>query len=109
MEWNVYRISMHGKGIVQYNIFDHGRFRESCRKTAVQFYDDKETFKKDIESHLLYYFWSKCEYELYIAASLETDTVARKVDIYRQVMLNWDRFFDYVWENRDLLKEKEKK
>ena len=30
----------------------------------------------------------------------------KKIDAYDQVMNNWERFIDYLWENRDELKEK---
>lgn len=70
---------------------------------------DKEEFAQKLRSELMYNFWSKFEYEIIIGpwGSFQ-DTREIKVDIYDQVMINWDRFLDYVWENRHLLKGEEK-
>ena len=32
--------------------------------------------------------------------------VAEKVDIYDQVLLNWDIFIEYLWNHRDLIRAK---
>lgn len=77
----------------------------------------------------MYYFWSKCEHEVVITSwppyveKTEVDrlnnefakyeelwgrscardnvrlTVAEKIDIYDQLMLNWDAFVKYMTEN----------
>ena len=31
------------------------------------------------------------------------DSHMYKLDVYTQVMLNWDRFIDYIWKNKDLI------
>ena len=47
---------------------------------------------------LFYYFRSKCEWEVIVGAWVASDRVpGRKVDVYEQVMLNWDVFIRYVW------------
>lgn len=70
----------------------------------------------------MYYFWSKCEYEVIITSfpmyinqeeleiinnsdrkykiNIEPD-VGVKVDIYSQIMNNFEVFVDYVWNNKD--------
>lgn len=43
-----------------------------------------------------YYFWSKCEWEIIICPWVgKADDI--KIDVYDQLMLNWDKFVDYVW------------
>ena len=98
--------------------------------------NDIETFKESIKKELMYAYWSKSEYEIiltswppyittdefeklqtevgkYVLAegrkpySLNTElTVSRKVDIYEQVMLNFDIFFNYILENIDSIPNK---
>ena len=49
----------------------------------------------------MYYFWCKSEYEVVIApwgGSIGANEV--KIDIYTQVMNNWDVFLDYVWRSQ---------
>ena len=78
----------------------------------------------------MYYFWSKCEYEVVISSfpvhikkeefnrlteEFKADTekyghepygmwvcpdVGSKIDIYNQVMLNFEVFVDYVWSHK---------
>ena len=97
--------------------------------------DNFEEFAEHVRSWLQYCYWSKCEYETVITswppyiedAELERinkEKVERiekygkfyresvdlktgyKIDIYTQVMMNWDRFIDYVWNNKHLITPK---
>ena len=44
----------------------------------------------------MYYFWSKCEYEIILSPwTGRADDI--KIDIYDQIMMNFDRFVGYVW------------
>lgn len=44
----------------------------------------------------MYYFWSKCEYEIILSPwAGQADDI--KIDIYNQIMMNFDRFVDYCW------------
>ena len=55
----------------------------------------------------MYYYWSKCEWEIILSAwPSRKDFNEEKIDVFDQINLNWDRFADYVWENRkDIKKE----
>ena len=125
MIWNVYRNNFNTKKIEVFNIFDHISFLESIKKILKQTQNKKE-FSENIRKELLYYFWSKYEYEVIITSfpvyinqkelnkinsdnnsnsnnktkiSIEPD-VGIKVDIYSQVMNNFDIFVDYIWNNK---------
>lgn len=95
MEWNVYYYNFNGKKIEKFNIFDHYRFREDVEKDLEK-YKSKDEFAKALRSHLFYYFGSKCEWEVLISPWIG-DGKTVKVDVYSQVMLNFDVFVDYVW------------
>lgn len=125
MIWNVYRNNFNTKKIEVFNIFDHISFLESVKKILKQTQNKKE-FSENIRKELLYYFWSKYEYEVIITSfpvyinqkelnkinsdnnsnsnnktkiNIEPD-VGIKVDIYSQVMNNFDIFVDYIWNNK---------
>ena len=85
-------------------------------------------FTDEVQRALSYYFWARAEYEVIITSwppFVEKDEVIKlqqeldktqyrhvvnlsfekKIDIYDQVRLNFDRFIDYLWENRALIKK----
>lgn len=97
MIWNVYHYNMNVRKIETFNIFRHGRFRADVEKSLAEC-SDKETFADRLNRDLQYYFWSKYEYELFLVPwSHEKNEDEVKIDIYKQVRLNWDVFVDYVW------------
>ena len=100
MKWIVYYHDFNGQKMTTFNIFDHGGFTSDVAKSLKKF-KNKEDFAKQLRSDLFYYFGSKCEYEVIIAPWVGgRDTKEIKIDIYNQVMLNWDVFLDYVWNSK---------
>jgi len=98
-KWYVFFHSHIDKAIKQFNIFDHPTFAakfEKIRKKKL----DKDEFAEEIRSILFYHFNSKYEYEVIIGAlsNHRKDDEEIKVDIYSQVMLNWDVFIDYIYQ-----------
>ena len=109
LTWKVYVGDFNSRHIEEHNVFDHGRFWEDCcknrKKNAVRGREDKEAFVDQLRRDLMFWYWSKCEWEVVVSHWPPSERhVAEKVDVYDQVRLNWDRFVDYVWENRMLLK-----
>lgn len=102
MEWNVYYHDFNRNEIITFNIFRHYRFTEDVKKLIKDTMIDKAKFTERLRSELMYNFWSKCEYEVVIVPFVGRDRkeTGIKIDIYEQVMLNWDRFVDYVWSFR---------
>ena len=55
--------------------------------------------------HLLQYsFWAKCEWEIILTdwpTKIEDGEleVAKKIDVYSQIISNWKPFIDYIWDN----------
>lgn len=60
----------------------------------------KNEFAEAVKRDLLYYFWSKCEYEIVITGWPNVEDNLEKVDAYGQVMLNFDIFIDYLWSHK---------
>lgn len=97
MEWNVFYHNVNSQEIIILNIFEHGGFAKDVEKHLKKC-TDKEAFVKEVKSSLMYFFWSKSEYEIIISPWCGgRNTKDKKVDIYSQIMLNWDKFVDYVW------------
>lgn len=62
MKWNVYYHSINEDKIKISNIFDHSDFRKDV-ENDIHKYKSREEFAKALKSNLMYYFWSKCEWE----------------------------------------------
>ena len=102
--WNVYKQKWSSNEIEVFNVFDHIDFYNDLvklKKKAKGVYDDN--FKQEIRKSLMYYLWSKCEYEIYIS-NLFGSEKKRKVDIYEQIELNFDIFCEYIINNIKLIK-----
>lgn len=127
MQWNVYRYSINRNKVVSFNIFDHGSFYNDIKEDFKQC-SNKEEFAKKLRSNVFYYFWCKSEHEITISSyppyitEKELDRLKQeqsgkyfsvrldkgvRVDIYEQVMLNFNIFLDYTWSNRTKLLESE--
>ena len=83
---------------------------EDCRKAAKKYAKDREGFERAARRSLMYYFWSKCEWEIIIDHWPHDDRKRElKTDVYKQINLNWDRFIEYVWDHAVELRRREKK
>lgn len=56
----------------------------------------KQDFADKLNVLVRYYFWSKAEWEVIISSFIGNEE-DKKVDIYNQIYLNWDKFVNYVW------------
>lgn len=103
IEWYVYYHDFNHDKLIKWNIFNNWVFKEAVEKLIKDKNITKKEFSEQIKGQLMYRFWSKCEYEIVIS-SLHFSSkhgVEEKIDIYDQVMLNFDKFVNYLW----LLKE----
>ena len=108
LKWNVYYQSWNKQKITPFNIFDHSGVATGVEE-ALKKHKTKEEFGEELRRILQYFFWSRCEYELILSSWPPTDLIpVAKVDIYDQVMLNWDVFLDYVWNNHIIDEEESK-
>lgn len=105
LEWNVFYENVNESRIRTYNVLNGG-FLTDCQKAAKKFYDDFEGFSEEIRRSLMYYYWCKCEWEVIIRPLfIRSEKEESKVDVYSQVMLNWDHFISYLWIRKDELKK----
>ena len=109
LTWNVYISDFNGRKMDVHNIFEHSGVEEDLRKIAKKF-TGKEDFAREVRRSLMYWYWSKCEWEI-ILSHWPPLRGAReeKIDVWDQVNLNWQVFIDYLWENRKELTRRRKK
>ena len=106
MEWYVFYHDMSKREITTFNIFHHYNFNKDVIRDLKQV-KNKDEFAKKLKSNLQYYFWCKSEFEVLISpwcGGMGTEDV--KIDIYTQVMNNWDVFLDYCWNSKNRRNEK---
>lgn len=96
MKWNVYYYNINRNKIEIYNIFNHGGFYNDVIKFSKKC-TVKEEFEKELKNSLQYFFWSKSEWEILISPWIGKDDCKIKIDVYDQVINNWEVFVDYVW------------
>lgn len=95
MEWNVFFNDSNKNKIIEWNVFEHHKFSEEVKEIKNRNIS-KEEFNKIMQRIVLYYFWSKCEYEIILSPwTGRADDI--KIDVYDQIMMNFDRFVDYCW------------
>ena len=103
IRWNVFYHNCNSRSIETFNVFEHGSFREYVKQAAKK-YQSKEDFAKQLRSEVMYYFWSKCEWEVLVTPLVSPrESEKKKVDVCWQIMNNWDVFVDYTWANRKKL------
>lgn len=102
IEWNVYYYNLNKRKIEIHNVFNHWRFIEYSAKAIKKYKDDKKSLEEQIRRELMYYYWSKYEWEVIVApfTSSPKEEEEKKLDVYEQVMLNWNIFFEYFWEHK---------
>lgn len=100
MEWIVYKNNFNTNKIEKFNIFDHYRFSKSI-KELLNKYNNKEDFSNQLKKELMYYFWSKFEYEITINSFPPKENNEIKIDIYSQIMNNYNIFVDYIWNKKE--------
>lgn len=107
LEWNVYVSDFNAKNIKTHNLFNHGGLVEDLKKNLKKNKDDREAFEAQLRRDLMYWYWSKCEWEIILSHWPPRNCADDlKIDVFDQVWLNKQRFLDYVWENRQELMSK---
>jgi len=102
--WNV--ISTYNNEIIPINLFEYNWiFLKELLYAKKHYSKDYEKFCDHVRGWLQHEYWSRCEYEV-IVINWTGRECEYLLDIYTQVMLNWDRFIDYVWNNKHLITKK---
>lgn len=121
LSWNVLFENFNNREIVAYDIFKGGHY-EKIAKDLKKKTNSKEEFIEEFRIKLMSQFWSRSEYEVVVTSwppyigrkeldrliSEEKDCkyrtnvnleVGKKIDVFKQLEMNWSQFIDYVWNN----------
>jgi hypothetical protein len=128
LSWKVLREDFNKGTIEYYDIFKGGHWQEII-ESLMHSCKSKEEFSAELRKKLMYQYWSRSEYEVVVTSwppyikveNIEemksevekhnsecnweqvrispTLTVAKKIDVFEQLNMNWEQFINYVWEN----------
>lgn len=94
-KFNVLYFDFNAKELKSYNIITENLLEEFKKKTKTL--TSTEEKKKVLNDYFLYRYWSKREYELFIGDAFEEDiSKYEKVDIYKQIQMNFDVIYNLV-------------
>jgi len=98
--WNVYHYSHSRNKIEVWNIFHSIGFSEGIEKIIKKKYK-KEIFADKVKSELIHYFLTNYMYEVTVCKYPRPDMSDGdvRIDVFDQVMLNFDAFIDYLYAN----------
>lgn len=108
-KWNVWVWNFNHDDLEEYDVVPM-LLRELKSLRKEDFPMDKKSFDKELKTWSSYHFWAKCEYEMIVHSWPEQEN-DKKVDVYSQLMLNWNIFSDAFWKNvwKPIVDEKKSK
>ena len=99
LEWQVYYYNINRKRIETFNVFQHGGFKKDLDEILKKNKTRTKLAEEEIKRSVMYYFWSKSEWEILLCPWIGEKNKELKIDVYDQLMLNWNQFLDYIFEN----------
>lgn len=134
--WNIFIENFNGKRIEVCNLFEYcWPFLEDLIKIKKKYGKDFKKFAEEVRRALMHEYWARSQHETIITSwppyidGEELDRlikereeriskgmvfyrehvnteVAYKIDVYTQIMMNWDRFIEYLFNNQRLITKK---
>lgn len=96
MQWKVYYHDFNRNRIDPYDLFVHGKFPEYIRK-HIEKCKTKEEFADKVKSELMYYFWSKCEWEVLLVRENDRIIIKPWIGCREEVNLDVTDAEDFDW------------
>lgn len=141
LKYYVYAENINQRKIKPYNVLNDGILQNIEKRCKLCDVTDKVKFAAHVEAVLMSHYWSRSEWEIILTDSpthittselerlnkeLEEDinesrimplrlctnlSMEEKIDVYDQIMLNWNIFVDYLWNNwgKNICKRKRSK
>ena len=98
LTWHVVRYDPNRKCFRGYNVLSPGIVDAIVRKAKVA--TGRRDFENSVRDVCRYHFAHRTECEIILEEwPIHNNPTRRKVDVYDQLFLNWDRFIDYLWAN----------
>ena len=99
-KFNVITFDINSRKMVPYDVIEP-LVRIYKKLTPKKRPKSEKEFKEFIKSECMYYWWSKCEWEIIICGWPFQD-VQEKWDVYKQIMMNFDLIIDTLKEELKL-------
>lgn len=98
LKWNVFLYNYNLKKVIVYNVLQSNSLIDEIHKAYnKKEIIDYESLRDKIHGYILYHFWCKSEYEIAIGGLFTKNELELvKIDIYTQLMINFDRFIEYI-------------
>jgi hypothetical protein len=107
LKWNVLLWGFNKKEVVDYNIIRKDLIEKIYKGVKKGDIKDIGELKECIKNWAMYHFWSRSEYEIMVGDLFCKEENMRKIDAYRQVLMNLDRLAEYINEEMQIFpKEK---
>ena len=86
------------KKVLDTHIIDYSKLNKLFKQHA---YRDIafEAYEQILNRECMYYYWSKCEWEVIVSAWPPRDGSDKKIDVYSQLKANWELFKNIVIED----------
>ena len=100
LEWNVFVPDINKRKIKVFNIFNYISYKQEIVE-LLNHRDDYtlKEFREKVKLSTMYYYWCKCEWEILIAPWIcDFDKESIKIDVYKQLEINWNHYIKYLWE-----------
>ena len=99
-EWYVYVEDVNANKIKKFNVFNSFNFLKCCKQTFRKYKDPKK-IEEEIKAWARYCFMFKYEYEIVLTCMTEKQNFkSLRIDVYNQLTLNWDSFFEYTMQHK---------
>lgn len=97
LQYNVFYFNVNARSLDTYNIFSY-KIKENIKKYLKKC-TSKDEFAQELKSDFMYYYWCKSEWEVIISPWVggDRETQSKKIDVYSQIMLNFDLIVDMCW------------
>lgn len=108
LSWKVLNHDFNNDKIINYDIFWKGSAEEIAKRIKRDKLDNYDKFKESMKTFFMHDFWCRSEYEIMVSG-LHTRVEPEKIDVWRQIEMNFDLILEYIIYKMDIDFKKLKK
>ena len=95
LSWKVLNHDFNSDKIINYDIFCKSSSEEIAKRIKREKISSLEEFKESMKRMWMHDYWSKAECEIMVSG-LFTRVEPTKIDIWRQIEMNFDLIIEYI-------------
>lgn len=106
LKYNVWIYNINRQKMKVFNVFEHHGFLRGIKNILLEknyYCSSIKDFSEQLKTEAMYHFWAKAEWEIVIqpwCGCRDVEKTAEKIDVYDQLIINWDNFVKYIWDNK---------